>query len=70
MEWSKPETETAKLIRAMAAFREANPWLPDAEWNISEINIQKQWTTFEVYNADKHIEVSIDLTPGAESVSF
>ncbi len=70
MDWAKAETETAGLIRKMAAFREANPWLPDAEWKISEINTQKQWATFEVYSADKHIKVTIDLTPGAESVSF
>ena len=70
MEWSKPETQTAGLIRKMATFREANPWLADAEWKISEMNIQKQSAKFNVFSADKHIEVSIDLTPGAESVSF
>ncbi len=70
MEWAKPETETAKLIRAMAAFREANPWLVNAEWKIAEMNIEKQWVRFDVFSADNHIKVTIDLTPGAESVSF
>ena len=70
MDWSKPESETAKLIRAMAAFRESNPWLVDAKWELSEMNIQKQWATFNVFSVDKCIKVTIDLTHGAECVRF
>ena len=61
--WNRqPLPETARLLRELADFREANPWLSEATWQVISVSADGQQTQLKItFNSDQ-LEVSIDTS--------
>lgn len=58
----KPLPETARLLRKLADFREANPWLTQATWQVISVSADGQKAQLKITSNSDHLEVSIDTS--------
>lgn len=61
---------TAGLLRQLSAFREANPWLARARWQLLELDEGGQSALFSLNAPGGSLRVSVDLSSRGEWVSF
>ena len=57
-----PLPETALLLRQLSDFREANPWLSDAIWQVNSVSEDGQQAQLKITSNSDHLEVSIDTS--------
>jgi glycosidase len=70
MPWDTPSMpETARLLRELSDFREANPWLTQAIWQVISVSADAQQAEIRVTSGSNQLKVSID-TSGEISVNF
>ena len=55
-------SETACLLRQLSDFREANPWLGNAAWQVISVSKDGQQAQIKVTSGSNQLEVSIDTS--------
>jgi len=66
---TKPLPETSQLLRQLSDFREANPWLSEATWQVISVSKDGQQAQIKATSGSNQLEVSID-TSKEISVNF
>lgn len=64
MDWSKPSTETARLIKDLNKQRENHAWLQTAKWTILDVDSKNATALMEVRGKKECLEVKISLEEG------
>ena len=71
MNWEQGGTgPTAGLLRQLSAFREANPWLARARWQLLELDERGQSALFGLTAPGGSLRVRVNLLSRGEWVSF
>lgn len=61
--------ETARLLRELSDFREANPWLTQATWQVISVSADAQQAEILVTSGSHQLKVSIDTSIENPSVN-
>ncbi|NLE84163.1 MAG: hypothetical protein GX603_06590 [Chloroflexi bacterium] len=63
MPWgTQPLPETSALLRQLAGFRQANPWLANATWQINSVSEDGHRAELSLTSGQNHMVVLIDTT--------
>ena len=71
MDWDSPnQSETARLIQQLSEFREQNPWITTATWQVISTSTDGQQAELSLSSHSKKLTVSITTSEEILSVNF